>query len=290
MAAVACSGARFLLVFLACLQPTKGFLPRAFPRASPRLATAPAPFPVLAVRDYREPDLDSLIVLGSDSVGTGCLLIAPKHEYNHFLMEQVVLLYESDETGYRGVILERPTAFTVDEMVPGMDDFNVNYLFTGGEDGGRTVIMVHPHGEDVDGEVAEAEDEQVKYGTTIENSRALGSGLFVGGVEEAKAAVTQGLLPAEDFKFFFNHVRLSPLEVGAMIEGGGWRAVRLPNTETPKLVLRNGDFGLWRTLRKRLGEAVHDYYDEDEEGAQGEAAADQEPEKKELTIEMDYNG
>ena len=110
-------------------------------------------------------------LLSAGAVEAGTLMVAPKHEYNHFLMEQAVLVYEADETGYRGVILEMPTAFTVDEMVPGLDDFDGNYLFTGGEDGGRSVIMVH-HGEELaaDGQKkksSDAADAAVKFNTTI---------------------------------------------------------------------------------------------------------------------------
>lgn len=280
------AGFGFVLMML-CLGHIYSFREKCFfPRhASTRFARNVN----MAVRDYSPPNVESIQRLGADAVGTGCLLIAPKHEYNHFLMEQVVLLYEADENGYRGVILERPTAFTVDEMVPGLDSFEENYLFTGGEDGGRTVIMVHPHGEPLRDDSTKkknndlAPDQSVKFKTVIGDAKPIGSGLFVGGVEEAKKAVGKGLLPAEDFKFFFNHVRLSQPELNAMLDDGGWRAIRLHDGEAPKCVLTNGNSDLWRILRRRLGEDPVNLSgdDESDDGDNNEA--------KELIIEMDKN-
>lgn len=55
---------------------------------------------------------DDLTLL--DGVEPGCLLVAPKHEYDHFRMKSVVLLYAFDpEAGATGVILDKATAYTV---------------------------------------------------------------------------------------------------------------------------------------------------------------------------------
>lgn len=44
-----------------------------------------------------------------------------------------------DEQGdATGVILDKASAFTVDEMVGGFDDFSSNVLYLGGDDGGRS--------------------------------------------------------------------------------------------------------------------------------------------------------
>ena len=57
---------------------------------------------------------DELTLL--DGVEPGCLLVAPKHEYDHFRMKSVVLLYAFDqEAGATGVILDKATAYTVRE-------------------------------------------------------------------------------------------------------------------------------------------------------------------------------
>lgn len=162
---------------------------------------------------------------------SGAMLVAPDHEYNHFLMNQVIFIYEVSTNGdSRGVILERPTAFTVDEMVPGFDMFSSNRMFTGGEDGGQSVIMLHNH-------------------STLNGARSVGSGIFCGGVVAAKDAVAAGRLPHGDFKFFFNHVKLTNNEIRGMVDKGGWKVLCLSDQATPREVLHNYESGLWDTLR-----------------------------------------
>ena len=90
--------------------------------------------------------------------------------------------------------------------------------------------------------------------------------------------MAKGLLPAR-LKFFFNHVRWSTQEVPPMLEEGGWRAVKLPDSETPKFVLRNGDHDLWRAMQRELG--VH--FEDDGETNWDEEAG----EPKEVTINME---
>ena len=153
---------------------------------------------------------------------------------------QVVLLYEHTEGGgnSHGVILERPTAFNVPEMIPGLDEFADNYLFTGGEDGQNSaVLMLH----------AQAD---------LPGARAVGGpgGLMVGGVQAARAAVAAGELPPTAFKFFFGRVTLTPQDLNGMLKGGGWRCVALADSDAlPVAVLKNQITApLWETLRRRL--------------------------------------
>jgi len=168
-----------------------------------------------------------------NGVSSGCLLIAPEHEYNHFLMEQVVLMYDEQAGTSRGVILERPTAFTMDEMVPGFDEFDSNLMFTGGEDGGKSVVMIHAEGD-------------------LEGARPIGSGLFVGGVAAAREAIARGANQATDFKFFFNHVAWTDRDIEGMLDGGGWRAVRVPEESLADIALQNAETGLWNALSRSL--------------------------------------
>ena len=49
----------------------------------------------------------------------GVVLVSQPGEHNHFLYEQAVFLLEFSERGSRGVILERPTAFSIGEISPG---------------------------------------------------------------------------------------------------------------------------------------------------------------------------
>lgn len=227
--------AALLCVFISTASSLKSLRPTHTRRLSRSWAN-PSPVPVDAKVDW-----GSIKIL--DKAQSGCILVAPEHEYNHFLMEQAVLIYEYQETAdgrvdAKGVILERPTAYSVNEMVPGFDEFSENVMFMGGEDGGNSVVMIHNHGE-------------------LEGSRDIGSGLFIGGVDSAraaleKAAVGESRCKPLDFKFFFDHVRLSGKDLEGMLGEGGWNAISLPGKNTAAASLHNEESGLWRRIRRKL--------------------------------------
>ena len=57
-------------------------------------------------------------------VRTGCVLVAPVHEYHHYYRKAAIFIHamgEDDDKGgvyvVRGVILDHPTPFTVGEMI-----------------------------------------------------------------------------------------------------------------------------------------------------------------------------
>ena len=86
-------------------------------------------------------------------VREGVALVAPNHEYNHFLMRSVVFIHaigldQYNEKVARGVIIDHPTAFTMGEMgggsVSGLLAHNV--LFRGGESGNDSAILLHSCG------------------------------------------------------------------------------------------------------------------------------------------------
>ena len=58
-------------------------------------------------------------VLRPPVIRQGVVLVTQPGEHNHFLYEQAVFLYEFSERGSKGVILERPTAFSMGEISPG---------------------------------------------------------------------------------------------------------------------------------------------------------------------------
>jgi hypothetical protein len=115
-------------------------------------------------------------------------------------------------------------------MIPGFDIFSTNLMYTGGEDGGKSVIMIHSSGD-------------------LGGAREIGSGLFIGGVASAQTDCAEGIRRPRDFKFFFNHVRLTEIDLNGMLSGGGWFAVRLTSNDAIRAALRHGESGLWDELR-----------------------------------------
>jgi putative AlgH/UPF0301 family transcriptional regulator len=105
----------------------------------------------------------------------GRLLVAKPWEYNHFTSKSCLFLYKYDsETGSRGVVLERPTAFMLSELAPPFASsvFGNHTVFLGGEQGGDMAVLLHPYGQ-------------------IPGVRSVGGGLFYGGLKGAEAMLKE---------------------------------------------------------------------------------------------------
>ena len=137
---------------------------------------------------------------------------------DHFSRHGVVLVLSHGAQGSRGVLLEMATAFTVGEMAAALANtpFSDLPLFRGGSGGQDKVLMLH--------DVAD-----------LARSQPVGShGIHVGGLQSASDAVSQGLLPAERFKFFFNQMEWVPGALEREVSQGIWT----PGVIPPALVLR----------------------------------------------------
>jgi len=136
---------------------------------------------------------------GEDAiVRPGVVLVAPKHEYDHFLMRSAVFVYaiglnEDDDLIIRAVVLDNPTAFTIGEMSPQiMGSLSDNILFRGGYDGQDSAMLLHTGGG--------------SNGSVKSNSEIGSSGIYEGGIVSAMESVDAGLISQDQCKFFFNYM------------------------------------------------------------------------------------
>jgi len=176
----------------------------------------------------------------------GVVLVAPTHEYDHFLMKSAVYIYaigldENENMIIRGVVLDHPTAFMIGEMSPNvMGSLADNRLFRGGYDGSDTAMMLHSAG---------GPDGPIKSDAMIGASE-----IFEGGIVSAMESVDAGLIKAEQCKFFFNFMQFTQMELDNMFagseDGDEWVSLEVP----PEYVL-NSDYsrgGLWYKLRNNI--------------------------------------
>jgi hypothetical protein len=185
-------------------------------------------------------------------VRPGAVLIAPNHEYNHFLMRAAVFIHavgvnEHEEHVTRGVILDHPTAFTMAEMGGGSvyGTLAHNVLYQGGDVGNDSAMLLHAYGHNDDDENA-----RVECGDMIGTS-----GIYEGGLYDAMDLVDTDLVDPEMFKFFFNYVEFSDMEIEGMLaatdsDGDAWASM-----EVPPSVILNNDFGrgeCWSYLRNKM--------------------------------------
>eukprot|EP01035_Chromulina_nebulosa_P016201 gene16201-21469_t len=118
--------------------------------------------------------------------GRGCILVSKVDEFDRFMSKSIVFIFEhSIERGSQGVILNKPTAFTLGESSPNIGVFESNTLFMGGQDGSDMAIMLHRY--DFSG--------LAKY---------VGGGVYIGGIGPARAMVETFQASPKDFKFIFN--------------------------------------------------------------------------------------
>lgn len=186
---------------------------------------------------------------GEDAtIRPGVVLVAPSHEYNHFLLKSAVFIYamgfnQYEEFVTRGVIIDHPTAFTIGEMTGGSVSGKLasNVLFQGGDAGNDTVMLLHCHGDS---------DSGIQCGEMIGNS-----GIYQGGLLDAMKLVDEGRLNEEGFKFFFNHVEFSEKELEAMLTGVDSDGDAWASMEVSSSVLLNNDFqrgDAWSFLRNQM--------------------------------------
>ena len=95
------------------------------------------------------------------------------------------------------------------DMTPNIKPFESNTLFNGGSDGDDTAIMLG------------------KYPLGGASKKIGNSGLYVGGLREAKKMTLNGEAHPYDFKFFYKSVVWTTSELMADIERGMWKCFSL---------------------------------------------------------------
>eukprot|EP00594_Rhizosolenia_setigera_P007899 CAMPEP_0178969988 /NCGR_PEP_ID=MMETSP0789-20121207/19222_1 /TAXON_ID=3005 /ORGANISM="Rhizosolenia setigera, Strain CCMP 1694" /LENGTH=272 /DNA_ID=CAMNT_0020656303 /DNA_START=5 /DNA_END=823 /DNA_ORIENTATION=+ len=189
-------------------------------------------------------------------VREGVVLVAPKHEYHHFLMKSAIFIYaigvnQFNEKVSRGVIIDHPTAFTMGEMAPGAvyGPLGNNILFQGGDQGPDTAIMLHSRGDSIHSKIKDSPQMRV-IGT---------SGIFEGGLQIALDEANEGVSEVDDFKFFFNYVEFTDAQMENMLdnedsEGDAWFSVEVPPSLVLDSDLARGD--AWRSLRNKVRDMI----------------------------------
>ena len=229
----------FLAILLAWTTPTESFSPN---HCSSRTLTD-----LQSSTDPHESPKQDVIIryLGRGDraiVREGCVLVAPNHEYNHFLMRSVVFVHaiginEYGEDVARGVIIDHPTAFTMGEMGGGSVSgvLAENILYRGGDNGNDAAMLLHSVGSSVSTKKTEGDDTCDEKAYDIACGEEIGtSGIYEGGIRDAMNLVDQAIVNAEKFKFFFNYVEFTDKELEGMLsatdsDGDAWVSLEVPS-------------------------------------------------------------
>ncbi len=184
-------------------------------------------------------------------VRPGCVLVAPPDEFHHFLRQAAVFIYAMGEDEYdtfviRGVIIDHPTPFTIQEMMAREDNkdssqatFLQNLLYRGGELGDAAFLL---HSDATLGEQANLE----MIGT---------SGVFQGGLDHALS--TNYSMDPQKAKFFFSYMEFTEAELEEMLENREDESTQWVSVEVPPDFVLSSDWDrgeAWARLRNAIRE------------------------------------
>jgi putative AlgH/UPF0301 family transcriptional regulator len=177
-------------------------------------------------------------------IRAGSVVFSTEGSVDHYFHEALVLIIEhSERSGSRGVVLNNPTPWTVQDMTgrPSLGKLDDNPIFLGGDAGRDTMLMVHGL------HLVEGATPLGEPGVGI----ALGGdALYVGGTANAAELVDAGELQASNFRFFYKSVEWLPGQLEKQVAGGMLHHVKL----SPSLLLGQKTVGkdLWGRVKTLL--------------------------------------
>ena len=246
------------LIALLLLSPIVAFVPEAclssLPRRQRRLYKTRSSSSSSSAASSSSGNNIRFLGRGSHAiVRPGVVLIAPQHEYHHFYRKAAIFIHamgqtddddDDDEYVIRGLIVDHPTPFTLQEMMMSSQSsplqtspLGQQLLWRGGDRGGDGVVLLHSREE-------------------LGQSPIGMSGLYQGGWEAAMEAAT--VENADDFKAFFNYCEFTEAELENMLQsdedGDAWASVEVD----PSFVLNpdwdRGD--AWARLRNHVAQIL----------------------------------
>lgn len=207
-------------------------------------------------KDSSDPSDSEIRFLGRGKnaiVRPGVVLLAPPDEFHHYLREAAVFVYamgQDDDDVYvvRGAIIDHPTPFTIEEMLPSNEDggdesstpvFLQNLLYRGGELG-DAVFMLHS-----DQALGNNADQEM-IGT---------SGIYQGGLDHA----LENSIPLHpgDVKFFFSYMEFTEKELDEMLDNRDDTSTQWVSVEVPPGLVLNSEWErgeAWAKLRNAVRE------------------------------------
>lgn len=164
-------------------------------------------------------------------IASGVLLIADPTLKDPNFRRRVVLLCEHNREGSLGLVLNRATDVTLQELLDELGGFD-REIFLGGPVQPNMLNVLHRHGE------------------IVEEGREVIEGIsWGGGVETIQELLTSGHGESDDVRFFLGYAGWAPGQLEDEIEQGGWILTRAP----ADLLFELEPDQLWRELLRRMG-------------------------------------
>jgi Uncharacterized ACR, COG1678 len=215
-------------------------------------------------------------------VREGAVLLAPAHEFHHFYRQAAIFIYsigtdiavqrddDDDETVLiRGLIIDHPTAYTVNEVLGDDDRFagtafgDANLVHRGGDKGRDGLILLHNVPSMMVNTTTSTTTTGIPnddhYGDEQETPtiQMIGnSNIYQGGWDQVVAACASGQATGDNCKAFFNYCEFTEAELEDLLQsnedGDAWISVEVDSKLLLSQEWQRGD--CWRRLRNAVRE------------------------------------
>lgn len=171
----------------------------------------------------------------------GCLLVAHPMMFTQqqtYFNLAIILLFVHDQNGSAGLILNKPTRFTLGEL-DGMTQvamgFEENQLYLGGDVGDDALNLLHGFKD-------------------VKNSTEIMDGVYLNGFEDAQKSVMKGAKNASDFKFYARYCGWKAGQLEEECKSGVW----FPAACSSNLIVKDhsvahGPADLWHQVMQLMG-------------------------------------
>jgi|ERR1043165_2123405 putative transcriptional regulator len=169
-------------------------------------------------------------------IRAGQLLLSEPFMFDENFRRTVVLVCEhTPENGTVGLILNKPINLRLNDVVEGFPPFKAK-IFLGGPVGTDTMQFLHC------------------LGDKIENSLKLTDNLYWGGnFEQLKTMMAEGLIGADEVRFFLGYSGWSPGQLEEELKDNAW----IITDATHEHIFETPFDSLWKETMKNMGGIYH---------------------------------
>lgn len=177
------------------------------------------------------------IAIQSSTPCLGSLLISePFLREEHFAHSVICLIDYGDGVNPMGVVLNRPSSYTLDQLIEGVESERSVRVWAGGPVATDRLYFLHT------------------LGNIIPHSREIVPGLYLGGDFDAALSYINAGYPVNGkIRFFVGYSGWSQEQLQQEIDSHVWAVTTI---DTPERLLSGGNDSLWHRYVRRLG---HDF-------------------------------
>ena len=178
--------------------------------------------------------IEDILTIRSNDIkpGRGRILISEPLLSDYYFKRSVILLAEHNDEGSFGVIMNKPLAVRLNEVVKDFPDFN-SEIYLGGPVQNDSLFFIHTLGDKIGG------------------SHEIINGIYWGGdMETVKELITLNLIKPDEIRFYIGYSGWSPKQLEGELIKNSW-VVSYVNAN---YLLNTSPALLWQRSLEKLGD------------------------------------